>query len=259
MITDRERILAPLQKRLQRKMAVFFQLQKRMFLSAFDKLKSQFPEIKEAGVPPGTPVEWEAIWDYVALNSVTFIAGDIDDVVREAMKLAGLVDIGSVKMSMSFTLKNPAAVSYLENYGARLVSKIDLETKDQLRTLIVKAADEGWSYGQTAAEIRDRFNGFSGLMPQQHIQDRATLVAVTETGNAYTESTLIQSKAMEQAGLEMEKSWLTVGDGKVSDGCLENQDAGWIPIDDAFPSGHQRPLRFPGCRCSLLTQMAEEQ
>ena len=37
-----------------------------------------------------------------------------------------------------------------------------------------------------------------------------------------------------------------------SDGCDENAAAGWLPLAAAFPSGHQRPLRFPGCRCDLL-------
>jgi hypothetical protein len=47
----------------------------------------------------------------------------------------------------------------------------------------------------------------------------------------------------------MEKRWLTVGDDRVSDGCKDNQRAGWIALNDAFPSGDDRPLRFPGCRC----------
>lgn len=59
-------------------------------------------------------------------------------------------------------------------------------------------------------------------------------------------------KDMASLGLAMEKSWLTVGDNRVSDGCAENEGAGWIPLDEPFPSGDQAPLRFPGCRCTAL-------
>jgi len=69
---------------------------------------------------------------------------------------------------------------------------------------------------------------------------------------------MIQSQSLQSAGLPMEKSWLTSRDGRVSDGCMQNEDAGWIPLDDAFPSGDMRPLRFPGCRCALLTRMMKE-
>ena len=79
-----------------------------------------------------------------------------------------------------------------------------------------------------------------------------------ETGNAYEEATLIQSQSLQSAGLPMEKYWLTSHDDRVSDGCMENEDVGWIPLDDAFPSGDMRPLRFPGCRCALETRWRKE-
>jgi hypothetical protein len=91
-------------------------------------------------------------------------------------------------------------------------------------------------------------------MPQQHIDSRAHLVAVTETGNAYAEGQLEVAQELAAAGIEMEKAWITVGDDRVTEGCRENEAAGWIGLDDPFPSGHQRPLRFPGCRCDLLTR-----
>ena len=99
---------------------------------------------------------------------------------------------------------------------------------------------------------------FSERKPQLHIRNRAELIAVTETGNAYEKAAMLQAEALQQAGLPMEKSWNTVGDDRVSDGCQENEDAGWIPIDEPFPSGDMQPLRFPGCRCNLQTRFARE-
>lgn len=63
-------------------------------------------------------------------------------------------------------------------------------------------------------------------------------------------------KHLQNAGLEMEKSWLTVGDSRVSEGCAANAAAGWIGLEEEFPSDgtydRQRPPRFPGCRCDIL-------
>lgn len=103
-----------------------------------------------------------------------------------------------------------------------------------------------------AREISSRFEEFAVGKPQQHIDSRAHLVAVTETAEAYEEGNRIAAKQIQQQGITMEKFWLTVKDNRVSDGCDENMDAGWIGIDEAFPSGHQRPPRFPGCRCDTL-------
>jgi hypothetical protein len=165
--------------------------------------------------------------------------------------------IGEMGLKISFDLKNPRAVNYLRDYGAKLVKGINETTQKVLQTLIAQGAEEGWSYKRTAAEIISRFEEFAVGKPQEHIDSRAHLIAITETGNAYEEGNRIVAKDMQDAGIEQEKFWSTVGDEKVSEGCRENEEAGWIPIDQAFPSGHQRPLRFPGCRCIANYRMKE--
>ena len=93
-------------------------------------------------------------------------------------------------------------------------------------------------------------------MPQRHLRDRAELIAVTEIGQAYIDGQLDQAERLAARGARLEKSWLTVGDDRVSDGCRGNADQGWIPLAQAFSSGHTGPLRFPGCRCALQTRRA---
>lgn len=82
----------------------------------------------------------------------------------------------------------------------------------------------------------------------------ANNIIVHNCGEAYEEGSLQVGKELAGMGLEIEHYWLTVGDSRVSDGCRANEAAGWIPLDQAFPSGHMRPLRFPGCRCTALTR-----
>jgi len=103
----------------------------------------------------------------------------------------------------------------------------------------------------------DRKLGWGGHVYNLHTRFgyyTANGVIVQNCGNAYSEGAYQAGDKLNQSGITMEKSWLTSRDDRVSDGCAENEDAGWIGFYDAFPSGHQHPLRHPGCRCSLMQQ-----
>jgi len=78
------------------------------------------------------------------------------------------------------------------------------------------------------------------------------------TADASEERALKQAQRLQSAGLPMLKSWLTVGDDRVCELCAGNEAVGWIPVDDAFPSGHMHPLAHNCCRCCLLTRMKME-
>jgi hypothetical protein len=64
-------------------------------------------------------------------------------------------------------------------------------------------------------------------------------------GNAVAEK-------LEQMGLPQEKSWRASPDEKTCPICRGNQDAGWIPLHDPFPSGHQMAPAHMKCRCRTL-------
>ncbi len=203
--------------------------------------------------------EFNLIWSQVQMETVKLFAAPIDAAVAKALEYGGIAMLGELGMKVRFDLKNPRAVDYLKNYGADLVKGINESTRNTLQTLITQAADEGWSYKRTAEAIIDRFEEFAVGRPQAHIDSRAHLIAVTETGNAYEEGNRVVAKDLQDAGLTMEKSWSTVGDSKVSEGCIANEADGWIAIDQAHASGHQRPLRFPGCRCEERYRVKKEQ
>lgn len=159
-----------------------------------------------------------------------------------------------LNLDITFSLDDPAAREYIRSVGADLVSRVDDTTRARLRGLIDAGTSNGWNYNQIAQAIIGEFGEMAVGRPQQHIDSRAHLIAVTELGNAFEDGSLAAARRMAAMGLEMEKKWLTVGDNRVSEGCQVNQNAGWIPLDQPFPSGHDRPLRFPGCRCTALYQ-----
>ena len=127
--------------------------------------------------------------------------------------------------------------------AAERIAGIDETTLGLLRTLIEQAIAEEWAYTKLAAAIRKQFKDFGRAVPQRHLRDRAELIAVTEIGQAYIDGQLDQAERLAARGARLEKSWLTVGDDRVSDGCRGNADQGWIPLAQAFSSGHTGPLR----------------
>ena len=154
-----------------------------------------------------------------------------------------------------FNLKNPRAVEWAKKRAAEAVTGVNETTRREIKKIVSFGVDNGLAPGKIAGMITDKFIQFSVPIKNRRTPNRATLVAVTELANAYCEANLQLAKELQDAGVSMVKMWLTVGDDRVSDGCRENQDKGWIGIDEEFPSGHQRPPRFPGCRCDLLTDM----
>lgn len=199
--------------------------------------------------------DWIMIWAATASNTIKLFSAPLDAAVLRALKAGGAAQIADLGMDIKFDLQNPRAVKYLKDYGAKLVAGINEETQRQLQALLAQAADEGWSYDRTAKAITDKFDGFADGRPQDHIDSRAHGIAVTELGNAYAEGNLEAAQSLADAGIEMEKSWSTVGDAKVSEICAGNEAAGWIPLDDSFPSGDDRPLAHPYCRCDLLIRV----
>lgn len=263
-----KRRVEPLMRRLELSLRKAFREQGRLFVRGLSKFADRFGAVvverslasafgDDARVKleeSVTPVEWMFVFYATTQKTNVLFARPIQKAVEAALKAGALAMMATVGMKASFDLANPRAVKYLQDYGARMVTKIDDTTRAYLQTLITQATHEGWSYKRTAEAIIERYQDFAVGRPQAHIDSRAHLVAVTETGNAYVEGNLQVAQELAAAGIEMEKYWSTVGDDKVSDGCRENEAAGWIGLDQTFPSGHQRPLRFPGCRCDLLTR-----
>lgn len=162
-----------------------------------------------------------------------------------------------------FGSRNVRAEQWIARHGAELVTGINKTTRDELRTIIERGAREGRSPDRIAREITERFDRYHGNfpfstpMPQRHIRNRAHLIAVTETGTAYSEANYEVARGLSERGVPMEKAWITANDHLVDEQvCAPNQREGWLPLDQPYQSGHMLPLGHPGCRCDQLYRAA---
>jgi hypothetical protein len=253
----------PLERELAQKVRKVFAKQEKMLLDALELYKDKFP-LEEADYPVSPII---AAWKRIADSTREIFEEGLTTTLTKAIsKGMGVVadDIGVT--AAAFNVRNPRAVDYLKEHGADNVTRINDVTRDRMRTILEQGREGGWSYDRVADEIRSEFaNWYSPEMsewefdanrPQLHIDDRASLIAVTEVGNAYEEGGYQQALEMQDAGLPVEKYWQTSNDDRVSEGCAENEAEGWIPFDDEFASGDEHPLRFPGCRCTCQYRVA---
>ena len=201
---------------------------------------------------------WLEVWDQVAAETMDLLLEPVQAAAAAGLTEGATALAKQLEIDTGFDLTNPRAVDYLAEHGADLIRGINDTTRERIREIVRQGAEEGASYTEVANRIGAEFKAFAGpsniidILLNSVKRSRAELVAITELGNAYEAGNRIVIDDLTAGGLEMEKQWWTVHDDRVSDGCQENQDAGWIPAADAFPSGHQQPLRFPGCRCTCL-------
>jgi hypothetical protein len=161
---------------------------------------------------------------------------------------AGPTTMADLPVGVSFDLKNPRAVRYLELHGAERVQQIDETTRGQLRTLLADGVSKGESYDTIAGRITATFDGFS--------RERATRIVVDECAVAYETGNMAVARDLQDGGLDMVKSLLTANDDQVDEDCRADAAAGWIPLDQAFPSGAMNAPIHSGCRCVTLTKRA---
>jgi hypothetical protein len=235
-------VVLPLERRLKRQLIKTWRMQSTAARAALARHSAQFT-LQEAVDPAelGTATDIAIVTSPVLINAI--------QVVSDRALLGGAQSSElDLSVDASFTLAHPDAVSWLTKHGADRVADIDDVTRRYIRTIVTQAADEGWSYSKTATAIKDRFIQFAVGVPQEHIQSRAELVAVTEVGEAYEKGASIVAAGLQSQGLVIEKSWLAEDDPCPE--CEENAADGWIGESDTFASGDDEPLAHPGCRCT---------
>jgi hypothetical protein len=156
-----------------------------------------------------------------------------------------------VGFGLSWNLKNPRAVAWMEAHGAELVQGIDETTRLQIRGILVQATDEGWSYQQTANAISSRFVEFGVPTPGfKNIRNRAELVAVTEAHIAYAEGNFQAAQSIAEMGVQMDKQWVTTHDrSRNCEDCVLNEEQGWIDLNEEYQSGHLHTPAHAACSC----------
>jgi hypothetical protein len=136
-------------------------------------------------------------------------------------------------------------IQYATETAASAVTGINETTRKLINDAIVRGLQDQLGVPGTASEVRKTLDGMSSY--------RARSIATTEINSAMSEATLNKIK---RVGLPL-KRW--VARANCCPICSANKAAGAIPVDQPFPSGHQRPPAHPGkCRCAIVGVQGDE-
>jgi hypothetical protein len=247
---ERQRILQPLERKLERELGHAFRMQRRSFLRMFRRTRSHFPEpvLRETL----SPDDWEPLFTAAELATIRLFEQPLTAIQAAALRAGGRAALADLGLGLSFDLAHPEAVAWLQRVPLERIAGINATTREQIRTILVNAVEHGQGYQETARQIAATFTSYGTPDVTKAIRSRAHMISITETGNAYSEGALVVSRDLKRAGLEMEKAWLAEADAcPICDG---NASEDWIPLDQPFSSGDDAPTAHPSCRCAIETR-----
>jgi hypothetical protein len=157
------------------------------------------------------------------------------DVASETLDAAGVtMDTGL------FGQVSQKSVTWASDHAADLVTKITDSTRDMLRVTITNGLQETDIHG--VADIIASSYGFS--------EQRALLIADTETAFANGQGALTGYRAARDLGIKIKKQWLD--DPEACPICVANALDGPIDLDEPFSSGDMTTPQHPRCSCSSI-------
>lgn len=150
-------------------------------------------------------------------------------------KAAGLVQ-------GAFDLDNPFVQTVLDQLAMQIRGVADT-TREDVRALVGRSADEGWSVDELADALRTKFDDWS--------VNRSQVIARTEAASAYERGNLAAWRASGQVD---RKEWLLGPDP-----CPLCQPLGGmvVGIDEAFADGVEHPPYHPQCTCAISPVISE--
>jgi Phage Mu protein F like protein len=243
---------------LKREVSRFFHAQiepAAKFLGRFVGLtKADDPDVKRRAEDAVShlPISWEPLADAVEpyLLAVAVAGGDA---ATRALEVDLADDFGA---DMRVRAESWAADRAAEMVGMRRQGKflipnpnakwrIDETTRNDLRSLVVNAIDEGDSTQALAKRIQN-----AGVFSDE----RADMIARTEIAKADTQGALIGWRL---SGFVIGKSWLA-GGPRVCPVCLDHEAKGPRPLDYEYSDGVDGPPDHPHCFCVLTAVLEGE-
>jgi len=172
-------------------------------------------------------------WDWFGKYGVA-----VSDELAEAFASAARFEHPSINP----TDLQKISATFAEERGAQLL-RIDGDlnlanaTRARVNEIVSEAIANGDSLGKVQKSLRDDF---------QFSRARAAMVARTESATALGQG---MNTTARMQGRD-EKRWTTQGDDRVSEEiCLPNEAAGWLGMEELFPSEHMMIPGHINCRC----------
>jgi hypothetical protein len=169
---------------------------------------------------------------------------EVGDILRDSLHdfhFKGIAEMEDVFGASLFDNPNQLALEYARERAAELVTDIEETTRGRLKELIVSTLSDGASPADLGEDIWSSSADFS--------EERADTIAQNELATAQGEAGV---RAARETGLSLKKKWIRGNEVADCDICDPNAEAGWIDIDEDFPSGDDTVPGHPHCVCDVV-------
>ena len=149
-------------------------------------------------------------------------------------------------LGTAFVLTSAVLIAELVARRKFLAETVDKTTKEWIARTIEEGISRGLNETDIAMMLRNQARSAAEV--------RADKIAETETmwGMNLAELTTYKKNKV------LEKMWVTAHDEKVCEICWGNEGAGWLKVEEEFPSGNLHPLAHIMCRCMLKVKVPEK-
>jgi uncharacterized protein with gpF-like domain len=161
----------------------------------------------------------------------------INEVVAEAIEF-GVADLASV-VDVDPVIEN--ASIFAEQQTGQLITKINDTTRNEVQDILARSVEENWDLARLTEELTPLFG-----------EQRAKLIAITETTNAYQGGADFAAAELQGQGYNAVLVWSTVRDSRVCQIC-EPRD-GKVQGDGWQDTG----AAHPGCRCDVIVEIKDD-
>ena len=193
----------------------------------------------------------EEILDQIDARGVAVAVVDsLGDELRAVFRQAGLTGVAEVGFDASAAIVSQVDVSataYAAARGAELVTAISDSTRNELRTLVSEAVEEGWSVDTFSDAIVDS-TSFSDA--------RATMIARTELAFAHVQGNLDGWRVSDEVE---SKVWLASAGACPICQALDGTEVGLGEMFDYDGEAIDGPPGHPNCRCDVLPVLKEKE
>lgn len=232
------RIVAPLRKTVQQIAADYFKAQGHSIMRVVRKnIPAALEQHQEAKSPNSKKFAQTLLPDDI--EPLTFAVG-----AAQASEFGQAISdaISKAAAQLAADLKSDAAMpgdklaEYLADHSlSKLTGGWNATTLERLRNALADSYSAGGTAEQIEQALQDTIDSFSDF--------RAAMIAQTEVNAAYNfgRKELARAAGMEEKAVDP--------DGEACEFCMEQVDAGWIPIDEVFPSGDDGAPFHPNCDC----------
>ena len=203
----------------------------------------------------GRKVEWEARRERLRIESESIFAealagrnGTLQEAMERACSLAyrmASVQVGTALASDFVAPVKTETIAWANKHLAKRVTKMTATTQQRIARTVANGLEAHKNTVEIAKDIRQTIGDMTIA--------RSELIATTEMNTAMSEGSWAAAKKVKAKS----KRWFTSGSERVcQEKCAPNEAAGRIPINESFPSGHDKTPAHPRCQCAMSYSMA---